>query len=688
MAEVAGRIGIFRGVANSLMPYQKFTMRPGVDKTGTAYSAEGGWYDCNNVRFRNGRPESVGGWSNISSDTFLGAARNIHDWSAFDGSKYGAVGTDLKTYIEYGNAYYDITPVVTQSLGENNAVVATVTGTVKITPFTPVAVVVNDYILISNVNSSTLLGASKTLWNTEHRITSVETTSGTPTYFTIDIAGATGSVVTENFSISYLHTSGLTIAVPGTGWGSGTWGRGTWGSAVSTSTLSTQLRIWSMDNFGEDLIMSARGGQIYYWDTSDRVSDGSLVAPDDTPAGAPKTDILPDAVYNSGTPATIPSFPGRAQALDDVSGATASTNLPTTVNQLVVSDRDRHVVAVGCNHIGEAAINPLLVRWGSQGDPFSWNPTVGNTSGGQMVSSGSEIIGSISTQDEVLIWSDTSLHRMSFVGPPYTYSFQLISEGVTVASPMAMVSAMNSVFFMGTNAFHVYSGTVRPLPSTLSDYVFDDINEAQFFKVFAGKSVEFGEVYWFYPSSDSDEVDRYVVYNYIENVWAPGAFDMTTDTGGPYPRTAWIDATTHEKPRAAYVIDPTATPVLSGRLLNHETGRSRIDGESMTSYIESGFLDIAEGDDFSFVSRIIPDLSYLKVDSYDGPGGVDIAIQAKDYPTDSAVTDSTTSVTESTGQAQIRVRARSLAIRFTGTSCEFGWRLGDTRFFMQPDGRR
>jgi hypothetical protein len=400
-----------------------------------------------------------------------------------------------------------------------------------------------------------------------------------------------------------------------------------WGEAVEPFTAG-EARLWSQDNFGEDLIFNVRNDNIYYWDATLGLSN-------------------------------------RASALSAQAGA---SDAPTTARQIVISDTDRHVIALGANTLGTTEQDLLLVRWSDQENAVNWTPTATNTAGSQRLSSGSEIITAIETRQEILIWTDASLYSMRYVGPPFTFSFNLLASNASIISPNAVVSAGDRVFWMDTENFFMYAGQIQTIPCTVLRYVFDDMNYDQSIKFFAGSNRMFDEVFWFYCSASSDDIDRYAKYNYADNTWDIGSLS----------RTAWVDFGLHDKPRAAGV-DSSLNYVYA-----HETGTTA-DGAAMSPFIESSVFSIGDGDQFAFVSRIIPDID---ITSSDSSTSVNYVLKTRNYPGESLATNSTSAVTSTTDQAFVRSRSRSVVLRVESSAADVAWTLGDVRLDIRPDGRR
>ena len=629
------------------MPLAKFIFNPGINKEGTAYTAEGGWFDGNLVRFRKGLPEKIGGWQKYIETSYEGTGRKLHGWVDLDGTKLLGLGTRFKLYIQEGTSYNDVTPIrSTTSAGDVTFAATNGSSTITVTD-TAHGAVEGDFVTFSGAAS---LGGNVTaaVLNQEYQINTVPSTST----FTITAKDTSGTEVTANASDSgngggsvvgtYQINSGLDVFVDGTGWGVGAWSSGAWGSTTTLSD-SNQLRLWSMDNFGEDLIANVRGGSIYYWD---------------------KTNGLTT----------------RAVSLTSLAGANLA---PTKGLQVIVSDVDRHVLILGSdplNAAGDArtgSIDPLLIAFSDQENATEWEPRSDTTAGSLRCSAGSEIIGGLRARQETLIWTDVALYSLQFIGPPLTFGLNLINEGVSMIGPNAAVNSPRGVFWMDKKGFYNYNGSVTPLPCSVQSYVFDDINEKQAFQYFAFVNKQFDEVGWFYCSESATVIDRYVVYNYVEQTWNIGQLS----------RTAWLDEGIVAFPRAAGKSDSTHF------LFQHETGHDD-DGSPMTNvFIESADFDIGDGEEFQFIRRMIPDVKFT------GDGGSDQAInvvmKTRNFPGQSLTSDQSTSFTATTTKIDMRARGRQASVRFesdddagTDVTLGVGFRLGGTRLDLQPNGRR
>jgi len=734
------------------MPLTKLQFQPGINKETTSYSNEGGWFDSDKVRFRMGFPEKIGGWTKLGIKSFLGSCRSLHSWRTLGLSNYLGLGTSEKFYIESGQGYYDVTPIrstvppdedvsilvvgvsatgevgdATVGLNLDQVTGVSGTGTVgrvavntdgadvmvlvpsstsiaatgevgTITPTGDVSgvsatggvgsvVVANtsftSNILFSATNGSSELTVSHTshgallgdyvtysdveslggnitadVLNQEYRIDSIVdedtykiTARAVATLSDITIDGEyTPTPVTANASDTgdggntttgvYQINVGIDTSVFGDGWGAGTWSRGTWGSAASIDVLTDTLRLWTQDNFGQNLILNIHGGGIYYW-----VSTG------------------------------ISPLTTRAVELNQLTG---SLDAPVVANKIIVSDVDRHVIAFGCNPIGSSTQDPLLIRFSDQENILDWRPTTTNTAGDLLVGSGSRIVTAVETRQQILVFTDVSVHAMQYLGPPFTFGINMISENITIVSPNAVIAVEDNVFWMGDNEFYMYTGAVQKLPCTVRDYVFSDFNSAQSEKVFASSNTAFSEIWWFYPSANSDNIDRYVVYNYQQQIWYYGTL----------PRTAWIDRGVQDLPIAAGV---------DGYLYYQESGfddGSTTPASAINAYVESSQFDIGDGNNFSFVSRIIPDVTFRN--STAATPEVTFTMKARNFPggnylqeDDSSITKTATvPVEQFTNQAYVRLRGRSMALRVESSNTGVGWRLGSPRMDVRQDGRR
>tara|TARA_R100001129_G_scaffold122804_1_gene85576 strand:+ start:776 stop:2686 length:1911 start_codon:yes stop_codon:yes gene_type:complete len=636
------------------MPLSKLQFRPGINKENTSYSNEGGWFDCDKVRFRAGFPEKIGGWTKASNNSFLGTARALHPWQTISLAKYLGIGTNLKYYVESGQTFYDITPLrATTGAGDVTFSATNGSATITVTD-TAHGAIVGDFVTFSG--AATLGGnITANVLNQEYKVLTVPsdntftiearevnalsqiTVDGVYTPTTVNAnssdTGNGGSSVVGKYQLNI----GLDSAVFGDGWGAGTWGRGTWDSSA-TLTVTDVLRFWTHDNFGEDLIINVHNGNLYYFDSSAGLTT-------------------------------------RAQVLTSVAGANSP---PTVATKVLVSDVDLHVIAFGCDsEANPGTQDPLLIRFSDQRNALDWQATVDNTAGDLKISSGSKIVTAVETKREILVFTDTALYSMQFIGPPDTFGITLVSEGITVQSPLSVIAVEDNVFWMGQNEFYVYNGQVQKVPCTVRDFVFSDFNTTQAEKVFGSINSGFSEVWWYYPTADSLENNRYVVFNYLQNAWYIGTLN----------RTAWVDRGVNTTPIAAST---------DYYLYNHELGDD--DGSTnpvsaISAHIESSQMDIGDGNQFTFISRIIPDLTFRN--SANGAGAT-LTLKTRNFPGGNYLNSDASSITKSatvpveqfTEDARVRLRGRSFALRVESTTTGVGWRLGLPRVEIRPDGRR
>jgi len=627
------------------MPLTKLTFQPGINKEMTDLMDKGGWADGNLVRFRKGLPEKIGGWTKNTSNTFLGACRALLAWVSLSSTRFLGLGTNLKYYVKEGSNFDDITPI-RSTTGAGDVTFSAVDGDATITVSdTAHGAVANDFVTYSGAVS---LGGNitATVLNQEYQIATIIDVDS----YTIEAKDTDGSTVTANASDTgnggsstvgaYQINTGLNVYVPSTGWGVNGWGSGTWGSAAAAN-FANQLRLWSHDAFGEDLVMNPRAGGIYYWDTSSGVTNRAV----------------------------------------DITSLSGSNLAPTVGLQTIVSDIDRHVIVLGADPIVGSArtgsVDPLLIAFSSQESVTDWEPTATNTAGDIRLSSGSQIVGGLRARQEILIWTDTSLYSMQFIGAPFTFGVNLINENVGMISPNGAINAPDGIYWMARDGFYKYTGSVQRVSCSVLNYVLDDLNTTQSFKIFSFSNKEFNEVGWFYCSGSSNDIDRYVTYNYLENVWSIGELS----------RTAWLDEGIFNNPLATHGSENSSI------LYNQEDG-SDADGSPMDNvFIESGDIDIDEGNQFGFISRIIPDVKFFG--STPTSGQINYVLKTRNYPGESLTVNSTNNVTSTTDQNFVRARARQMVFRVqsdddadVGVRTGFKWRLGANRFDIRTDGRR
>ena len=635
------------------MPLQKLQFKPGVIREVTTLTAEGSWYDCDKIRFRFGFPQKIGGWSALSYNTFLGACRSLWNWVTLRSYNLLGLGTNLKFYVENGGDYYDITPIReingnTPSAGppvvNASTISLTASGTtLTISDSSADSLQVEDFVTIAGADP---IGGVDV--NGEYQIVTV--TSGS-TYTVTLTTSASGSVSNAAITIAYQINTGFPIYTIGTGWGTGPWSRLSWGSGFSTG-FGLQLRLWSQSNFGEDLLFSPRGGALYLW--------------------------------QPGSGAT-PAYGTRGSL---VSG----TDVPSEVNQIMVSDSTRITIAFGCSEYGAygtATFDPLLIRWTAQEDYTDWTPVATNQAGSYRLSHGSEIVGAMQTRQEILVWTDAAVYSMQYLGPPFVWGFNILADNISIVSPNAMATASGITYWMGTDKFYYYAGRVESLPCTVREYVFSDMNRDQEAQFFAGTNEGFSEIWFFYCSGNSSTIDRYVIFNYLDQAWYYGTL----------ARTAWLDSPLRQFPQAA----------TSGNIIVfHEAAID--DGTTnppapIISYIQTADFDVGDGNNYSFVHRILPDITFnnsnmegLSTDKpqvnftlrpRQNPGS---AYTAANSPTvassQSYAGQQTYNVQEFTQIVYTRVRGRQMAFRVESNTLGTQWQLGTPRMDIRADGRR
>ena len=635
------------------MPLKSILFRPGVNRENTRYASEvlgavsasaqvvGGWYESEKVRFRSGTPEKIGGWQRISSSTFLGVCRSLWNWVTLGALNLIGVGTNLKFYIERGGAYYDITPI-RDTVVLTNPFTATNGSAIITVADTAHGCVTGDFVTYSG---ATGLGGNITaaVLNKEHQVTvvnaNVYTINAGVNANATDVSGSPGGgTVTAAYQINV----GPEFQVPVTGWGAGTWGFGTWGTGGSSLS---GLRLWSQNNFGEDLIFAPRDGQIYYWDAT---------------AGVETRGVL----------------------LSSLAGA---SNVPTVQKFIFVSDISRFVFAFGCNEIGSAVQNPMLIRWSDQESAADWTPAATSQAGSITLSDGSELVTCLQTRQEIVVWTDSALYSVQYVGVPVVWSTQLLASNISIYGPNAKAVASGVIYWMGVDKFYKYDGRTQTLRCDLRQYIFSDINQSQDKQVFAGTNEGFNEVWWFYCSANSQTVDKYVVYNYAEDIWYYGTMG----------RTAWLDSGLRDYPLAA---------TYSRNLVNHEQGVD--DNETGTALpiaasIGSSEFDIDDGHNFGFIWRVLPDLTFRGSTGDLTPqctmtlipmrnSGAGFTTPASTNDTSSAQIQriATAPIEEFTGQVYIRVRGRQLIFKVDSNRLGTTWQLGVPRIDIKSDGRR
>ena len=694
------------------MALQYLQFRPGVSRESTNLANTGGFYACQWARFRSGSPEKINGWTLPSSDIYIGECRNLVEWESLNSNYIVGVGTNLKYYLYIGGMYFDITPIrLSSNLAANpfypiystlSAGISATATTISVTSGTSFSyvypyvitigsediyvtsaagttlsgcirgyngttatthstsdVVTSPYLVVASATNNAYVGDyvtfsgattfgpySAAVLNAEYIVTS-QTTNYITVYTGIQSTSATNGGGSAPVVAEYQIHVGQAIDTFGNGWGIGPWGTGRgWGTPYPVFTNTQDMRIWSSAVFGQNLVYNVRNEGVYYWDASTSLTPSGQVT-------ARGVDIT-----------ALPGTDGQA---------------PNVGSRVIITE-ERHIVVLGANDpyaVDPTAQDPLLIRWCSQEDPLVWTPAVTNTAGSQRLVYGSALITAEITRQETLIWSDTAVYSMRYLGPPYTFGFNTISNEISIASPNCVTTANNITYWMGNSKFYVYSGRVDTLPCALRQYVFDDFNFVQSNQVYAGTNEKYNEVWWFYPSSESDYNNRYVIYNYLEKLWYYGDID----------RTAWLDSHIQGTPWATY----------NGMLVQHESGTD--DGSvnppaAIPAYIESADFDIGEGDKFSAVKRVIPDVDFIgsttttpsvtmTVSTRNFPGQ---GLFLNDTPTNISGSKVTTQVYDYTNQVFVRLRGRQVAFRIGSDGAGIKWQLGTPRLDISPDG--
>ena len=700
------------------MPLIKIQLRPGVDKETTRYTAEGGWFDSDKVRFRSGQPEKIGGWQRISGTSFLGICRSLWNWVTLGGQNLLGVGTNLKFYIENGGAYNDITPFRAQ---------VTLTNPFETFAGSPI-------VEVTDANGGFIDGDFVTFYEgtAVGGLTIVGTyqlSSSGGNIYTIDVGTPASSDDTGGGTVYALYqiNTGPAFAVPLVGWGASSWGSGTWGIGDSSTD---SLRLWSQSNFGEDLVFGPRGGGVYYWDATGGFTASTFSATVNNP-----TLITTSAAYPNGTPvrfapdvgATIPTGiePGKLYYVRNSTGTTfnisatptgaliavtvagvgvsrvlpnayllrdfgGASDVPLMQNFILVSDTSRFLFCFGCNDYGQTIIDPMLIRWSDQENAINWTPSPTNQAGSLRLSTGSRIVVAAQSRQEILVWTDSALYSLQFVGAPIVWSSQLVGENISIAGQNATAYSNGVSYWMGKDKFYMYDGRAQTLPCTLRRYVFDDFNEAQYEQVVAGTNEGFHEVWWFYCSKNSNDIDRYVIYNYQEQIWYHGNLG----------RTAWLDSGLRNQPIAATYVN---------NLVDHEIGcdnRETAVPAPIPAQITSAEFDLEDGDKFMFIWRVLPDITFATSTSQNPEATMyllPLSNSGSGYlvnpnPNDNHSVGGTSSaaitrtavvpVEKFTGQVYTRVRGRQLAIKVESTDLGVNWQLGLPRLDARPDGRR
>ena len=617
------------------MPLQKLQVAPGIDKQNTEYGAEGRWVDSDNVRFRYGQPEKIGGWTKVTSDALLGSTRAILTWSDLSSVNHAMYGTNKKLYAYSENSYADITPTrgtgsITQFATTSGSTTVTVTDADH-------GALVGDHVTISSV-SGAIGGLTQANLQNEFEIQ----TATDDTYTIVAPAAASSDATGATATATYEINSGPATSIYGYGWGAGTWSRSTWDTTREGLTgaegVLLQSTKWSLDNWGEDVLAQKFDGSIYYWDTSAGLSSNL----------ASRTNV---------------------------------SNAPTKSRFMMVSGDDRHVICFGTETtIGTTSTQDnMFIRWSDQESTSDWTPTSTNTAGSQRLTSGNKINAAVRSRGAVLVWTDTALYQMQFIGPPFTFGFKQLGSNCGAVGINAAVDVSGISYWMGNDSFFRFDGAVKKIPCSVQDYVFDDINVNATGDVFCATNTDFNEVMWFYPSADSLQIDRHVTFNYAENLWYTGSLSRST----------WADRSVYSNPYATEFDSDDTTATIStiygnkaGRtfVYAHEEGVNAA-GSAMTAYIESGDIDIADGDNFMSISRFIPDFK-------NQVGNVDVTVKSRSYPTTTQTTHGPFAIATTTTKQDTRIRGRQLALRVSSDAVDDKWRYGTLRFDGKPDGMR
>ena len=702
------------------MPLQKILLKPGVNRENTRYTNEGGWYQSDKVRFRQGTPEKIGGWARISVSSFLGVCRSLWNWITLANLNLLGVGTNLKFYLENGGQYYDITPIRSAAVLSNPFKTTNLSTTVTVTHAAHGAVN-GDFVTFSNV--ATVGGLDL---NNEYQITLIDGNSYTitaSTAATSTVAAGGGTTVQAVYEINV----GLPYEIPLTGWGAGAWNVGSWGYG---GTSVAGLRLWSQSNFGEDLIIGYRGSPIYYWDASFGLAPATFTITIGASAVVTSTislmDKTPVILTNKGYPSALPtgltvgttyyvkgtggttfnlSLTAGGAAITTsgtqsgthyiipnailVSSLSGASDVPVIQNFLFVSDVSRFVFAFGTNDPLSAtptAQDPMLIRWSDQESVADWTPTATNQAGSVRLSHGSEIITAIQTRQEIVVWTDSTLYSLQYLGPPYVWGVQLLGDNISILGQNSIAQASGVVYWMGTDKFYSYDGRINTLNCDLRKYVYQDINLGQNQQCFASTNEGFNEVWFFYCSANSTAIDKYVVYNYLENTWYYGTMG----------RTAWLDSGLRDYPIAANPLTATTGNVVNQEYGNDDNGTGT--PVAIEAYISSSEFDIGDGNNFGFVWRMLPDLTFSGSDASPTP-----QLTMTLYPMQNSGSGTGTPVAANvdklsgaqyvitegfTGQVYTRVRGRQMILKIGSNQLGTTWQLGATRIDIRQDGRR
>ena len=700
------------------MPFSKIIFKPGVNRENTRYTNEGGWYESDKVRFRQGSPEKIGGWTQYSSATFLGVCRSLWNWITLSAQNIIGLGTNLKYYLTIGNQYFDITPI-RSTVTLSNPFTATAGSSTITVAATSHGALINDFVTFSGAVG---LGGNITagVLNQQYQITSVPnvnqfTFTATATANSTDASGSPGggSAVVAAYQVN----TGPAFQTPFSGWGAGTWGGGSWGNGQA---VKNNLQIWNAYNFGQNLLFGPRGSGLYYWTAPTlsargvalNTTGGTVTITNSSSTGAPAlitstvnlpnnssiqlgtTGALPTGLSTNttyyvvnvlGTAFNVSLTQGGIPISTSSAGSgTQSISLlmdvPLFQNYLQVSDSSNFVIVFGTNDYGSSTLDPMLIRWSDQQSTVVWYPDITNQAGSVRLSHGSQIVTAIQTRQEIVVFTDAALYSLQYLGPPYVWGVQLLSENTTIIGPNAAVLASGVIYWMGIDKFYMYDGRVQTLSCDLRRFVFQDMNYYQNEQVYCSTVEGFNEVWWFYVSGTGNQINSYVVYNYLEKNWYYGTM----------ARTAWLDTTLQNNPIAA---------TYNGYLLNQEDGVD--DNETGTpapidAYISSSEFDVGDGDHFVFIDRILPDLTFSGSTSGTSPITTMTLYALTDsgsgvtqtYNNNVAYTAAYNITEEFTGQVYTRIRGRQMILKMESNKVGTTWQLGAPRFNMRPDGRR
>ena len=614
------------------MPLTQLNFQPGIDTENTPTGAEGRWVDGDKIRFRKGLPQKIGGWTKFSTDYYVGVGRALEQWFALDGSRLEALGTDRKVYAYASGTSQDITPIrSTEALV--NAISTTSSSDIITITDTTHGAIQGDFVTLSSV-STDVGGIPAATLDAEYEILSI---ANVDAYTIQSSATATSSVgPTANCTVTYQLNIGPSEQTFGYGWGAGAWSAGTWNTPRTSSNVVLDARLWSINNWGEDLIITQKDGGTYEWDTSAGMTNNR---------------------------------------------ATAIANAPTTSTLSIVSTETRHVVCLGTETtIGDTATqDKMFIRWSDQEDYNQWTPNVTNSAGSQRIAGGSEIRCARPAKGTILVWTDTTMQSMSFIGPPFIFGFRQLGNDCGAVGLNSAMVIDDVAYWMSDGQFFRYAGSVQEIPCPILNHVFDDINKIQYSQVYAAQNSNFSEVVWYYCSSSSDQNDRYVIYNYLENSWYFGTMDRSTyqDNGVELNPLA----TEYLSTSNASTIS-TINGLTEGRSLIYaqESGVDA-DGSALPAYIQSGDGDIADGETFSFINKVIPDFQ-------NQTGNTVITLSVKDYPNDTATVGETLTVNNTTRFVNTRIRGRQSNIKIENTAVGDNWRFGTLRVNIKQDGKR